>query len=66
MTHRVYKSASIDSRLVAQKCRPHGRQGNVRRCWKLRYVDHVLPGAFLSDHPGEVIVGRLRTVRGGR
>lgn len=63
MTHRVYKSQSVDSRLVAQKRRPHGRQKGVRRCWKLRDVTYVLPGAFGSDAPGEREAGRLKTVR---
>jgi hypothetical protein len=45
-THRVYKSASCDVRLVAQKRRQHGRQRNVRRYWKLRDVTILLPGAW--------------------
>jgi hypothetical protein len=62
VTHRIWSSTSATALLLAQKRRPHGRQGNVGRRWKLRYVEVVHPGAFLSDHPGERNVGRLKTV----
>jgi hypothetical protein len=64
MTHKVYASKSVTALLRAQKRRPHGRQRNVRRVWKLRAIDIVHPGAFLDpDCPGERHVGRLKTVR---
>lgn len=63
MTHRVWKSASVDARLVAQKRRPHGRPRNVRRRWKLRAVDYMQPDAFgFDDIPAYRQVGRLKTV----
>lgn len=62
-THAIYKSSSVTSTLRAQKRRPHGRQGNVRRCWKLRHVTVVHPGAFGSDAAGSTLVGPLKTVR---
>lgn len=63
MTHKVYESASVRCTLHAHKARPHGRQGNVRRVWKLRGVEVIKPGAFLSDAPGERNVGDLKAVR---